>query len=306
MKLPTSLFAVAALLASCVSSIPLDQPVSVPGLSVRTTSKTDYDISGPIKNMFDNNHASLQGVCQTNGGWEVAVQVLLETELRKSFKFSRKTHASLREKAVYTDSSMAADFVLPETKDKNGMIIELKCENANSNAGAKMQSKVQGDIDKIKKLKDEYKGYKFVVVAMAYSTKAEDALTTGLQLQVIPGAVLEIEESVYDGSSRASSETQSDSGKDGSDTEMKDGSDTEMKDVSDTRSDSGKSDKSQGTKSDSGKSDKSQDSQGTSSSTKSLKVKAYQKEIDAQAPDTNKKAPTKTSDRLKAQKAQNA
>lgn len=280
MKLSTSILATAALLVSLVSSIPLESPVSVQGFWVRTTSKKSYEVDAAVRDFFDVNRSELQGVCQTNGGWEVAAQVLLESAFRREYTLSRKVYKSLREQAVYTDSSMKADFVLPSTEEWTGMIIELKCENINSNAGASMQERVQSDINKAKKLKDEYRSYDFLVLAMTYSTEAENALTNNLKMELIPDASLEILASNYDKSSQAGSDTSSNNGNADSDTEMKDVSETE---------------------SNSGKSDKSQSSAGASSaSNKRLKIVAYQKIVDPQAPDTTKTAPTRTSDRQKA------
>lgn len=66
------------------------------------------------------------------------------------------------------------------------MIIELKCENKNTNKGSVLKAPVEKDIQKAKELKSEYKAYTFKVVAMAYSVKAEQALE-GIGMQAMSG-----------------------------------------------------------------------------------------------------------------------
>lgn len=255
MKLTTSLLTVAALLSSCVSSIPfgIHNGLPEPDLAVRT-GKEDYPIGEEIARWLEKQKGQLQHVCTTTGGWEGTAQLGLEKVFKKAYDIStKKAHKNIREARVYTKTTEAADFALPPSDTYNGMIIELKCENRNSNAGAKMKTRVAGDINKAKNVKNEYKDYTFVVVAMAYSQEAENELTKTLGLTQIQGAEITIEGSDY-----SSSQSGSNNG------DKKEDSDTEMtSDKSDGDSESGQS-----------------DSKESATSSTDVTLKVYQKKID--------------------------
>lgn len=79
-------------------------------------------------------------------------------------------------------------FFEPDAEHK-GMIIELKCENRNTNKGSAMKAKVQADIDKEKKVQSKYKEYSLNVLAMAYSADAGKAVES-LGLTAIEDATI--------------------------------------------------------------------------------------------------------------------
>lgn len=219
MKFLGTLLTAAALFSSCAFSAPLDESnllavrVDRRAGAAQNTGGTqasgsgssnlpDYDIETVLKSWVQKTHVQerLAAVCTTDGGWESWAQYEVEQEFRKAFSIKKKDQ--IREVHVYENAKEAADFVLPATDKLKGMIIELKCENKNTNKGKAMKNKVQGDIDKEKNLKADYKGYTFRVLAMAYSADAGTVIE-GLGLTAIPGVEVD----------QVSSSDESDSGK---------------------------------------------------------------------------------------------
>lgn len=99
----------------------------------------------------------------------------------------------IRELQVYDGSTKAADFTFPPSQKakSKGMIVELKCENKNSNAGKSLGKAVESDIKKLKgAFKTQYKDYDKVAIAMAYSADAQKALDAidGMIPLAIPGS----------------------------------------------------------------------------------------------------------------------
>lgn len=224
MKFLASLLTATALLSSCVSAIPLaedhilalradngdngdnvdnvDNGKSVEkGKKPQTTQTTqttddtqptsaasedkeDYPIGRIFKNWMEIDHVKkrLKRACSTQGGSEGWTQFEFDDEFKTAFNIPDEHQ--VREVKVY--NSGAADFVLPPTEQYNGMIMELKCENKNTNSGNKLGNLVDTDIKKEKELTPQYKRYTFRVLAMAWSDKAETALED-LGLKVIPG-----------------------------------------------------------------------------------------------------------------------
>lgn len=76
---------------------------------------------------------------------------------------------------VYAGRELA-DFVLPKTSTHNGMVIELKCENAYGQKGVKISKPVRDDIAKRAIVKPGFNDYTFVALAMAFTPNAETSL----------------------------------------------------------------------------------------------------------------------------------
>lgn len=169
-----------------------DNPQST---STASEIKEDYPIEEELKNWIDIDHVKtrLERVCSTQGGSEGWTQFEFEDQFKTAFGISDEHQ--VREVYVYTPAKQAADLVLPPTEQYNGMIIELKCENKNTNFGGAMKKIVSDDIEKEKELKPQYKGYTFRVLAMAYSEKAGTALEN-LGLKTMPGVEAKLKKGV--------------------------------------------------------------------------------------------------------------
>lgn len=212
MKFLASLLTATALLSSCISALPLTEDHILalrvdngkdvdndkktqttqntensqsPGAESKISKKKIYDIEEVFKEWFGDPKVqeTLGGMCLQDGGWEGWAQVELDKRFRKFFGLHKKTR--IREFKVYNGKRKAADFLLPETDEYDGMILELKCENKNTNSGEKLKDLVEKDIKKEKGLKPAYKTHSFRVIAMAWSEEAETAIE-GLGLEVIP------------------------------------------------------------------------------------------------------------------------
>lgn len=220
MKFLASLLTATALLSSCVSAIPLTEDHilalradsgkdidkgkkpqttqttdSTPSISATSENKKEYPIEGALEEWMTRDYVKkkLNRACTTNGGSEGWAQLELDDAFHDAFDIPDEVH--VREIHVYTGSRQAADFVLPPTKQYNGMIMELKCENKNSNSGKAMKDLVSGDIEKEKELNSQYKAYTFRVLAMAWSDQAETAIES-LGLKAMPDVKAEVKAGV--------------------------------------------------------------------------------------------------------------
>ncbi|KAJ4415010.1 hypothetical protein N0V82_007592 [Gnomoniopsis sp. IMI 355080] len=113
----------------------------------------------------------------TDGGWEAWMQFEFEVYLRNLMEY--KSNKRVREIQVYDGSSQAADFTLDPSEQlkRNGMIVELKCENKNSLAGTKVATAFEQDMKKLEgKLKTQYQDFEKVAIAMTYSKEAQGKL----------------------------------------------------------------------------------------------------------------------------------
>ncbi|KAF2009128.1 hypothetical protein BU24DRAFT_468514 [Aaosphaeria arxii CBS 175.79] len=181
MKYLIKLVLVAVLLISGVSSSPLDEY----GIIEARTKKVDYNIDGAIVAWSKKKHTKdiFKAACDTTGGWESWVQVELELVFRKEFDIPR--NINIREQSKVYHNGQIADFLLPETAKFRGMVIELKCENNNSNKEEKLKDKVDKDLKKEFSVDSSYLEHKFVVLAMTYTREAEDVVKK-LDLEAIP------------------------------------------------------------------------------------------------------------------------
>lgn len=183
MKFLVTLLSAAALLAPGISAAPLDER----GL-IEARAGTEYDIDGVIVGWMKDTKTQrrMANACGTVGGWEGWAQLELEDEFREKFKIPRTT--DIREQSIF-EGQQKADFVLPKTATRDGMIIELKCENKVSQSGNAIQTPVGEDIKKRYKVKTAYQDHRFVALAMAYTPKADQALVK-ISMRAIPKAAV--------------------------------------------------------------------------------------------------------------------
>lgn len=134
---------------------------------------------------------NLKNHCDTRGGWEGWAQGELETEFRHTFKIPE----TIREVTKVYAGRELADLVLPKTDIYNGMVIELKCENAYGQKGVKIGKPVRKDIAKQAVVKPEFYDYTFIALAMAYTPNADISLKK-IGMRPIPGAVATLDNSV--------------------------------------------------------------------------------------------------------------
>jgi hypothetical protein len=170
MKLLPTLLSAVALLSSSISALPLNEY----GMIKTRAPTANYDIDKAVKDWMETvSEKEWKNACKTKGGWEVWMQFGLEIKLEEVFKL--KGH-DLREDSKPYGGKMAADFTLPQTPKFNGMIIELKCENAFSQKGTSLKKPVQEDDAKRLKIHKDYKDYTFVVLAMAFTKEGKNAV----------------------------------------------------------------------------------------------------------------------------------
>ncbi|KAF2711940.1 hypothetical protein K504DRAFT_465665 [Pleomassaria siparia CBS 279.74] len=180
MKFLITLLSAAALLASGISASPLGERGLIKARAVPTTN---YDIDKAIAHWMKERHTRHMFVTAgtTTGGWESWAQLELEQVFKNKFKINQDTdireQSKVFNKLPKASHAKIADFVLPQTDDYKGMIIELKCENKKTNRGDHMQKPVLKDIDKGFQVKDAYSHYTFVALVMAYTDEAQEALT---------------------------------------------------------------------------------------------------------------------------------
>ncbi|KZM28007.1 uncharacterized protein EKO05_0002029 [Ascochyta rabiei] len=173
MKFLITLLSAAGLLASGISAAPLNER----GIIRTRAPGTDYDIDDAIVDWMSDPKTKrrIKTACGTVGGWEGWAQLELEAEFREKFQIPENT--DIREQSKVFEGRQIADFLLPETATHKGMIIELKCENKNAQSGDGMQKPVGSDKKKIYNVKANYKDHTFMAVAMAFTPKADKALT---------------------------------------------------------------------------------------------------------------------------------
>jgi hypothetical protein len=181
MKFLVTLLSAAALLASGISASPLGER----GMIKARAPTKDYDIDGAIVSWMGERHtrSMIKSVCSTSGGWEVWAQVELEAKFKDTFGIS----VDIREQSKVFNNRKIADFVLPETDQLKGMIIELKCENRGAQSGKAMKAPVEKDQLKKQDVKPEYDHYTFVALAMAFTPEADKVLKK-IGMQPIPSA----------------------------------------------------------------------------------------------------------------------
>jgi len=169
MKFFGTIVAATALFTSGISALPLGD---LGGLQRR--APVDYDINKVLKDWMADPKVkrNLANHCTTRGGWEGWAQGDLETDFRTAFNIKE----TIREVTQVYAGSLLADFVLPKTSTHNGMVIELKCENAYGQKGVKIDKPVRDDIAKRAKVKPGFSDHTFVALAMAFTSDAEKSL----------------------------------------------------------------------------------------------------------------------------------
>ena len=169
MKFFGTLVAATALFASGISALPLGD---LGGIDRR--APVDYEINKVLVDWMADPKVkrNLVNHCTTRGGWEGWAQGDLETDFRTAFNI-RETIREVTQ--VYAGRELA-DFVLPKTSTHNGMVIELKCENAYGQKGVKISKPVRDDIAKRAIVKPGFNDYTFVALAMAFTPDAGKAL----------------------------------------------------------------------------------------------------------------------------------
>jgi hypothetical protein len=170
MKLLPTLLSAVALLSSSISALPLNEY----GMIKARAPTSNYNIDKAVKDWMETvSEREWMNACETKGGWEGWMQFGFEMKLKEVFKL--KGHV-LREDSKPYGGKMAADFTLPRTPKFNGMIIELKCENAFSQKGTSLRKPVHEDDVKRLRIHKDYKDYTFVVLAMASTKEGKNAV----------------------------------------------------------------------------------------------------------------------------------
>jgi hypothetical protein len=170
MKLLPTLLSALTLLSSSISALPLDEY----GMINVRASTVNYNIDKVVKDWMNTvSKEEWENACTTKGGWEGWMQFGFEIKLRQVLNLKGYV---LREDSKPYGGKMAADFTLPQTPGFNGMVIELKCENAFSQKGASLKKPVQEDDAKRLKIHKDYKDYTFVVLALASTTEGKNAV----------------------------------------------------------------------------------------------------------------------------------
>lgn len=184
MKFFGTIVAATALFASGISALPLGD---LGGLQRR--APVDYDINKVLVAWMADKKVqrNLVNHCTTRGGWEGWAQGDLETDLRTAFNIKE----TIREVTKVYAGKELADFVLPKTSTHNGMVIELKCENAYGQKGVKISKPVHADIAKRAIVKPGFNDYTFVAIAMAFTDGADTALKR-IGMRAIPGATAKV------------------------------------------------------------------------------------------------------------------
>ncbi|KAK7698806.1 hypothetical protein SLS64_012157 [Diaporthe eres] len=154
--------------------------------STGSANLPEFPIEGVFRNWSKDEHVQdiLSTVYATHGDWEGWVRVEIDLEFRDTFSISNKQ--PVREVEIYKNAAEFADLVLKPDKNHKGLIIELICEDKFTNKGSLIKDSIQGEMDKERELKEEFKGYTFKVLAITYSKAAETAVR-GLGLTVMPG-----------------------------------------------------------------------------------------------------------------------
>lgn len=212
MRFLVEFLSITALLASGISAVPLHNHGMIearvqdtgtdkekaPASTSKSANLPDFEINKVLIEWMGDpkTQKRLKTACNTVGGWESWAQLELEGEFRSFFQLSEDQ--DIREPYVYDKlpedkAEQKADFLILENAKNKGMIIELKCENKKKNLGTAMGNLVADDKGKHHKLKAQYKGYTFTLLAMAWTTKAEAAITS-LGLKPIEGAKAVIKE----------------------------------------------------------------------------------------------------------------
>lgn len=184
-------------MASHQASVAASEDKKVPIRDDQSTRVTQSSSTGsanlpefPIEDVFrkwiKNEHQReiLSGIYATGGDWEGWVRVEIDLESRRAFSIRNKQ--PVREVEVYKRAEEWADLVLKRDKKHRGLIIELVCEDKFANKGSLIVNSIRGEMDKIRELKEKYKGYTFRVLAVTYSEAAETAVM-GLGFTVMPG-----------------------------------------------------------------------------------------------------------------------
>jgi hypothetical protein len=153
-------------------------------------SKKDYNIDAVIADWMSD--VRIQGrlkfLCSREREWEGWAQVEFETAFKDAFPIT----TDVREQSVFEDEQ-TADFVLPKTDEFKGLVIKLKCENQSAQRGNAMRTLVDEDIQKRYNVKPEYKDHTFMVLAMAFTTEAQEALTE-IGMSPIPKATSSVDQ----------------------------------------------------------------------------------------------------------------
>ena len=177
----------------------LTSGTSAPPLGERGSRK-EYKIDAVIADWMRD--VRIQGrlkfLCNRERGWEGWAQLEFETVFKDAFPIT----TDVREQSEVFNDQQTADFVLPRTDEFTGMIIELVCENQSAQKGNAMRTLVDRNIKKKYNVTPEYKDHTFVVLAMAFTTEAQEALTE-IGMSPIPQA----ESSVDQGALRVYKET---------------------------------------------------------------------------------------------------
>ncbi|PVH97420.1 hypothetical protein DM02DRAFT_616519 [Periconia macrospinosa] len=175
------------MVASGESTSPLDRHGPVED---GTSSIQNYPIESAIVGWIQSEHSRriFGTALDSSAGWEGWLQLELEMAFRDIFDIDLDTQ--VREQSQIfnqLENPKKVDretLLLPQTDNFKGMIIKLRCENGATN-GSAIQGLVQEDLDMVSKVKAQYKDYTFVVLAMACTLEAHEALTN-IGLDPIP------------------------------------------------------------------------------------------------------------------------
>ncbi|PVI00747.1 hypothetical protein DM02DRAFT_655120 [Periconia macrospinosa] len=175
-------------------------PEGAPNAPPRTLPSNDYEVELAIQKWFREPHTAdvFSTAADTSGGWETWAQVELERIFKEDFdddfkKDLVKGTRDIREQSyVYqpnskTKRSPIADFVLPQTTDKKGMIIELKVELKPIKGNDDLKERIENDKSKERNVAKGFEDFSFVTLALAFTPEAHGRLEQS-KMKKVPGA----------------------------------------------------------------------------------------------------------------------
>ena len=144
----------------------------------------DYDINRVVsKWMRENSTRKWRNFCQSETDWKEWAECELEVEFRNVFGFSESLRGF---DDVYTSKKFPT-LVLPQTAEQKGMVIELRCENALGQMGAKLKDVASSSAYTRPNITDKYSDYVFVVLVLAFTDEA-DRILKKVGMKLIPDA----------------------------------------------------------------------------------------------------------------------
>lgn len=154
------------------------------GAPLKGNRKAPKEVTDYIMEWMHNKEDRLRAFASTKGGAEAWVQLDFEVETKERQSIDVEEPIHMREQRVYGKSATAADWVFKPGPKHGGLIVELKVESS-AQYGSTLAQKVLEDRAKISGPIDEkYEEYDTAVLAIAWSSKTDEALTKANMIRV--------------------------------------------------------------------------------------------------------------------------